>query len=103
MEHVPACMTGQVFLLVGNTTEYYLGAMLAYLVIKISDTFGWLQGTYLIQIRASVLISVFHSVHMNMYKYMKLAHKHKCVQIVLIHIRVDICVLMVSQIAYIIA
>ena len=29
---------------VSNTTEYYLGAMLAYLEIRISDTFGWPLG-----------------------------------------------------------
>ena len=32
------------FGLVDNTTEYYLGAMLAYLEFRISDTFGWPQG-----------------------------------------------------------
>ena len=26
---------------ISNTTEYYLGAMLAYLEIRISDTYGW--------------------------------------------------------------
>ena len=29
---------------ISNITEYYLGAMLAYLEIRIFDTFGWLLG-----------------------------------------------------------
>ena len=48
---------------ISNATEYYLGATLAYLEIRISDTFGWPLGiSYKLNHRPSVLIkySIVH-------------------------------------------
>ena len=81
-----------------NTTEYYLGAMLACLEFRISDIFGWPQGMlYRFDLHGTVI-----RVCMNIRSVHTSTSMSELFWYFYIHInRFDIYVLMVSQIVYI--
>ena len=72
-----SCTIGQVHLLVSNTTEYYLRAMIAYLELEYLTPLGGLRVCY-----TDLIIPWYSYAHV--YEHTKRAHKYKYVQIILV-------------------